>query len=355
MVIKIVLGDVWLAVRLNDTTAVRKWLYVFNENRLLSKFYAHVQATGKYSVKKGKENSEENKRELEIQLHKHVHEVNKATKGFKFPYNAKKDMSWKETQDIHRAFTTSQITGHSFYKPNLSTLQLNEFKFVETHKFHKAVTAVTPKQYDIIDEEAYIYHAEGINNTIHQYEKYLTSRTSDILYKKFPEQYWIFNQWQSKAAAKFITLTLDEIKDSFNHTNTEGYSDVFMHSSIFGKPYLDTYLEDERAMELDVKNIENISGEFSIVTGGHEDDVYNLHNNSPYSKWLEKFNLPQYITHPIPLGKIEEVSDNFSGFCPNYIPGEKIEHDIRVYYSKRELDRSEAIMKKGSNAGNVKI
>ena len=80
-----------------------------------------------------------------------------------------------------------------------------------------------------------------------------------------------------------------------------------MHSHIYGKSYIETYFEYDPAMEFDVTNVENLVGEFCFFPPSknrNEADFRRCVRNSDWSRWLDTYNLPLYLTRTPPLGKI---------------------------------------------------
>ena len=167
------------------------------------------------------------------------------------------------------------------------------------------------KDFKIKNKENFKKYAEYINKSIHEYEKFAKSEQSCNLGKLFPTNASILTSpfHKEKIKGSFISLTLDEIKKSCK-PGWEYGTNVFLLTNIIGKDYIDTFLQDQKGLEVDVRNVENIGGAFTTFLGGKQ-STYEFFNNSPFSLWCDSLNLPRYLTHPIPLGKIVKHSPGF--------------------------------------------
>ena len=308
--------DIYLTIEVLDTTPAKKWLYTFNENRHKFNYSVNNLPTSKYTglvPTIGKD-------EIVTKINYAIDMVNSSIKGATFPFRATNNMTWKESQEIHRAFTTSQITKKTFTH-NFDKHQLFKYKFTSFDKMVKEVSSVVEKSFDIIDKETFTLYSGQINHLIHELEQFQPSERSDKLNDEYGSLIWTYHNWkvedQTLAAAGInnpgtskITCTIEELKESFEDDSWLD-CDVFIFSNIFGKQYLETYLEYDPALELDVRNVQNIQGEF-IIMNGFKNKRKNFFTNSPFSDWCDKYNLPEYITHPIPLGKVVGGSRKYS-------------------------------------------
>lgn len=343
-------NEFFLEFELYNTEAARKWLYVFNENR-------HSRELESFSVNIAKYSSgfKHDKSEIPIiveEINNAIDQVNDSIEGAEFPFRASENMSWKDTQDIHRAFTTSEITGNTFIH-NLTESQLRELKFTNSYNAMLLVPQLTKKSFDIIDNERFHKNAGIINTNIHRYEKFHKSGISDKLKKEYGQIDFVYNQWaynnpENEAKGiispdiRGITLTMEDIKECFLDENIFQENNVYMHSNIFGKPYHETFIEYDDALELDVRNVQNIIGELFFVSGPHNVRK-RWFTNSEFTEWCEKAKLPKYITHPVPLGRIvgkTKINNQDNIFADKCTTGSKISCSVR-YNIMEEIEHGE--------------
>lgn len=296
---------------LNDTTVARKWLYVFMVNLRNESLYTYLNKTCKYTKLQKILSESERVHNIKV-INESIEEVNKSIKGDKFPYQAYDGMDWEHSQKIHRAFTTSQLTQKSF-KYRISERKLRDIKNLTGVELEDQAPQFVNKTFDIIDQDKFYLHSCKINHYIHSNERTIPSQRSDDMFELYGKNNWLYYNWitedqKLKDAGiasldrRYIIFTKQDIEESANDPNWLEY-DVFAASDIYGKPYLETFLEYDSPLELDVKNNSSNSGGFCIIDGPH----YNrkkLFNNSVFSEWCDSYDLSRAITHPIPIGKI---------------------------------------------------
>ena len=298
---------------LNDTTVAKKWLYVFMQNLRNENLYTYLNKTCKYT-NYPQQSESERVHNIKV-INESIQEVNKSIKGDKFPYKAYDWMDWKHSQKIHRAFTTSQLTQKTF-KYNISEKKLRSFKDLNANELVGQIPKFTDKTFDILDQDKFDLYSGKINHYIHYNERTIPSQRSDDMFELYGKNNWLYYNWTTvdqelKDAGiappdrRYIIFTKEDIEESANDPEWLEY-DVFAASDIFGKPYLETFLEYDSPLELDVKNNSSNSGEFCIVDGPH----YNrkkLFNDSVFSEWCDSYDLSRAVTHPIPIGKIGNI------------------------------------------------
>lgn len=305
--------DTYIELQLSNTTVARKWLYVFIENLRNEKLLTYTNKTCKYSGLK-KQSDQEQFRNIKV-INDSIKKVNESIKGDEFPYEAHVGMDWEHSQKIHRAFTTSQITQNTFLY-NLSEKQLRELKYLDVDKAMSLVPTLIEKTFDIIDKDKFDLYSGRINHYIHHNEPNIPSQRSDDMSEIFNENNFLYYKWITEdeiledagiapSSRRFITFTREDIEESFNDPKWKEY-DFFAASNIFGKPYLETYLEYDSPLEIDVRNVQNVSGEFCLIDGPTY-KIKKLFNESAFTDWCNKYKLPTSVTHPIPLGKVRNV------------------------------------------------
>ena len=308
MVCKVEYGPKYFIIfELIDTPAVRKWVYAVNENKIYD-YFLYGRPLNSYYVNQYKDDVEEKTRLVEL-INYHIDELNKTIAGEQFPFKAHVNMNFTESQLIHRSFTTAAST-HGSWVHNIPDDLLRSMKFVDSDEKHRLMKKYAKQQFTIKDFDKFDYHAEMVNWQIHNFEPFIKSDRAIELEDLKCSTDCIYHQFDNKsetgdiAKEKFtvgVNLTVDELSKSFIGNYLE--YDVFMHSSIFGKSYLETYVEYDNAGEFDVVNVENIIGDFFIVPE-HPRRRKRFFNDSPWSKWIGELLLPMYLTHPVPLGKI---------------------------------------------------
>ena len=310
MVCKVEYGPKYYIIfELIDTPAVRKWVYTVNENKQYP-YFVYGRPLNSYYVDSYKDDEEEKTRLVDL-INSHIEELNKTIQGEPFPFKAHIDMNFTESQLIHRGFTTAAST-HSSWVHNIPDDLLRSLKYVDSDEKHSLMKKWAKQQFTIVDYEKFDYHAEMINWQIHNFEPFIKSDRAIELKELGCSTDCLFHQFDNKSETGDISkdkptiginLTIEELSKSFIGDYME--YDVFMHSSIFGKSYLETYVEYDDASEFDVVNVENVIGDFFIVPE-EGTERKRFFSNSPWSKWVGELLLPTYLTHPVPIGKIVE-------------------------------------------------
>ena len=320
MIVRIEYGDRDHCVEIDllDTVAAKKWLFTLNENLKIGnpKWRSYCSRLAKYVHIPGDGRSAHSQNLAYQKIQVGIDGVNKHSKGARFPYKAKLDMNWTETQQIHRAFTTSMTTLKT-YEHGLDVSQLMKLKFCDVKERHDLLKKWTPRDFDITDIDKFIHFAHMINEGIHDYEPHLESdRSLELKHEGF----WgmqVWNQWKTKPKNGVgIFLTPSELETSFEHFMD---CDVYIHSNIFGKPYLETYLENDPPLEYDVSNVEIVTGEFSYYVGDI-DQKKKFFTDSPFQRWMDETKtwapgtaIPKHLILPVPIGRIVGSDNPFMG------------------------------------------
>jgi hypothetical protein len=217
-------------------------------------------------------------------------------------------MNWIESQRIHRAFTTAMVTGKT-WKHNLSDDQLFTLKFLTPKEQDNKMKEWTEPEFEILDRENFPWTANLINEGIHKYEPWIESTRAKELVEAGHDEVFVTHQFNTKDIngvnckdVEQLNVTAEELSKSFIGNYLE--YDVFMHSYIFGKSYIETYVEDALAMEFDVTNVSNIIGDFQVAWGVNNVGKKSYFHKSKWLHWIREHLLPDYLTHPVPLGKL---------------------------------------------------
>jgi len=301
--------DVLLNIELLDTPVVKKWIFCFLKNKPLGQLRTLDTEwnTGGHRVD---EDLPLNwKKDLSIQINDAIRELNGATVGDEFPYQAKEEMNITETQNIHRSFTTGITTGKA-WKHGWDTVQLHKFKFMDWPEKIQAFIDLAPEQFKILDRSIFDKQCHLINNYIHNYEPLIFSQRSKDSYDKGENAAYLYTCFEGGIEGDRTNWTiLNPTEEELRYSFPGDYSDydVHIHSHIFGKSYRETYFEYDPAIEFDVTNVQNIVGEFFIFPPSkdrEQADHKRCVKNSDWSKWLDDSNIPFHLSRNPPLGKI---------------------------------------------------
>ena len=124
--------------------------------------------------------------------------------------------------------------------------------------------------------------------------------------------------------------TLRETLDSFKGKSYID-NDVFIHSNIYGKSYLETYVEEDPPRSYDVINVEYMTGEFIIML--EKEKKINYFTNSGFSRWAQDLPINNNLVYPIPLGKI--TSKNFPDKPPHLFTDDWRKNKHKITYELR--------------------
>ena len=306
-------------IQLLDTPVVKKWTEVFQKNNQIFDGSIYTRHSG-ITNNQFKTNSRDLqhakgthnlRNKLKVEINEAIQNVNKYIKGEPFPYEAFEHMSIQDTQKIHRSFTTGAIT-KKCWNDRIPHDILLELKKINKGPKWRIYNKFCPTTFEILDHEKFNYWTEKINVLIHSYEPYIVLPRAVELTDQNADPELMFHEWNNRNDAGQIDNSIDvvptveEVLDSFKGKSYID-NDVFIHSGIYGKSYLETYVEEDPPLSYDVTNVEYMTGEFIIMLD-HEKKV-NYFTNSGFSRWANEFPINNNLIYPIPLGKI--ISRNF--------------------------------------------
>ena len=305
-------GGLFVDIELYDTEAVRKfrWAHISNlkPNQYSRTFkpdhwvlvFEGYTDRSTYPIKE----KEQIRKDAVERINTAIDQVNHYTDGKPFPYKATYKMGFIKTQKIHRAFTTAMSTGHC-WDHNLSKDQLYDLFNLKNKGAHlrDKVQELTEPTFTIIDNDNFNYWMEEINQGVHDFEPTIESprnnksRRDGVAAKSVGHNPILPDNNIYFAVTE---LTDDDLKESMQYIED---ADVFLNSQIYGKTYIETYNENDPPYEFDVKNVEHVNGSFFTVP--YDKDKFTKYlTDSDWTRWLEEHNIPQYLSHPVPLGKI---------------------------------------------------
>ena len=312
----------YVEIELLDTIAAKKWLFVLNENLKKDNTW---QSYSRYIAKYNQPNPTIHSKDVAYQkILEGIKGCNENVDGEQFPYTPSLNMNWLEIQKIHRAFTTSMTTLKT-YSHKLDSTQLIGLKLCDVNKKRSLLKKWTKRTFTIKDLDKYIYFAHMINDGVHEYEDHLESDMSNDMAKEY-NNIQVFNRYKNREDKTNIFLTPAEIEESHNQFLD---CDVYIYSGLFGKPYLETYLENDYPLEADVCNVESITGEFSFMVGNN---IKKFYTDSPFQKWMDKTGIPKHLMLPVPIGKI--VGCSYKGDMSGWIEFAKRPRPVIVRWQK---------------------
>ena len=300
--------DYFIEIELLKTPAVDKWLFAFIHNHRLFKYNPYIRHLCCYPENSIHYSSAQisKKKSIVTYINKAIESTNALIKGRKFPLLAKEEMDFEYTQKIHRAFTVSQVTGNA-WEHNLSYDQLYDLKFLTPLEKADRMKELVKPEFEVLDPYKFTVEAEKINQGVHKYEPFIKSERAIELQKANHDDVMMFHQFDSIASDGLnsseivqMTLTEEDLQKSFPG-NYLDYN-VYIHSHIFGKSYIETYVEYDPAIEFDVTNVENIIGDFQWAWYNRVGKKSYFHK-SKWLHWVRDTLLPDYLTHPVPLGR----------------------------------------------------
>lgn len=309
------LAEQWIDVhneRINDT--VTKNNYLCRKGLL---FYHGLAKKGNDDIKKN----------AIIEINKSIDVLEKMT-GIEFPHRAFDDMSWEDTNRIHRGFTTGSVSLKTWHMDEVTRDDLLIYKYHEgeanQNRFREyfdwvKTTHISPDGHDfrIGDDwwlchkpEAieYFRHLHRINKYVHEYEdvNYSIRAKEQIDIHGIQELESLEVEWDvydddggkpikpiklSKSLRKYCDYDPDE----FN---------VYICKSITGKDYFQAFHEYDDPLQWDIENYGDLNGGFTIMPS----KLYaKWFSTNIAREWLRKHQVPldPQILYPPPLGTVK--------------------------------------------------
>ncbi len=245
-----------------------------------------------------------------------IDNINQTIDGKQFPYRAYEDMPWMQTNRLHRCFTTSSITNHCWHH-NLSHEQLLKCKTIGPCELRRWVQENTSPQFTVLDKEAFHTEVHNINAHIHNYEGHRYSKVSQRDKKRYEQE---FGHEPRKLFVKMDTdysfnaektclkrSVLDELKrvsyEELISSFPDNYEDynVTVSKSIGGKDYETCWKQYDDPFEYDIRNIESITGEFTIYTNKEHHTFF---TNTSFYDWIKGYDLRDELILKVPIGKV---------------------------------------------------
>ena len=289
-------------IELFDNEFTRVWFEAFENNKYIDKF----------------------PRMCDLQLHvcdippgvraqdlEQVNNINQAIERIEEITNCKWDarafygMSFKDTNKIHRYFTTSLMT--SLKSNVISELQRDNIKVIKSKGFldntdiWNILKDTWPKYNFSSDRKQELIHwLHVVNSWIHIYETHNLKQTergfdvtSDVL--NIDHDLKHIDGTVMYPTYCRTELTNDISIDLFDDAN------VYALKKILGKDYITCYFENDDPTEWDITNGMNIDGSFQI---DYNNANHFIDNNLEYCDWLKQHNVSETAYKSLPIGKI---------------------------------------------------
>ena len=316
--VKVVLPEGEILIELLQTPVVEKWLAV---RKQISKLNIPTEI-GEQELPSGpsdanyKAKAYKRQADSVAKINNAIDNINEAVDGKEFPYRAHEDMPWMQTNRLHRCFTTSSITEHCWHH-NLAHEQLLKCKTIGSSELRKWVRENTTPQFTILDRKAFHTEVHIINAAIHHYEGCRYSEAAQQAKNNYKQEFgheprklyvrldrdYSFNEEKTCLRRDILDalelVSFEELISSFPD-NYEDYN-VAITKSIGGKDYETCWKQYDDPFEFDIRNIEAISGGFTIYPNKEH---YNFFVKAPFYDWINGHDLRDELFLKVPIGKV---------------------------------------------------
>lgn len=316
-------------IELLDTPIAKRWARAYSSNINLGLFDLMPKVNA--ALIHIEENDLECHSEYNIsakycceQINIAIEDAEKNIQGAGFPYRAFEGMSFKDTNFIHRCFTTAAATNTNWVH-NIDNSELLKFKKIQYENPDHIITLIRDTQFKVINYDLYIDALHRINKWVHRYESFLmSSNTTSTIAQIQDDTSHIILDWDNFNSSHVQIGTIgsrttykeicNSIPDNYDEYN------VFLGKFILGKDYETSFSEHDNPLEFDTTNVDGIVGIFRIHTS---DNLKKLYTDSNFTKWAKSAGLTEELFLPPPIGKVIENDCDFSKLEPNYISNER--------------------------------
>jgi len=316
-------------IELLPTPAVSKWINAYHRNRSLGLYdlkpengstfvHAHEITTVNHPI------YGHNKEYCIEQLNLAINSANSSIEGKTFPYEGFTGMSWKDTNLIHRCFTTSATTLTN-WEHGISNEELIDFKKIHYQEPYRLRDFIKEEEFKVIDPDKFYTAIHNINMWVHRYESFFKSDRANSLNINTPgtgtylELDWDnFDQTHTQKGIDALRISYKDLIKSFPD-NYYDY-DVFLGKHIKGKDYEFAFIQYDSSYEYDICNVDGINGGLKVYYDGTHKKIY---SDSIYMDWIKESGLELEMCLPVPIGKIVDSNCDYSKFKPNFKSEEK--------------------------------
>ena len=307
----------YLDIELIDNPLVEMWIEQHKLNAkftnrkfasFTSKLFNH--AASKKQKTEGTNKFHSNKRIQSVGKINEAVDIIKDEFGLEFPYRAFNGMSWINTNQIHRCFTSAEIslTNWSFLD-DYSRNDLLEFKYSE--KLPQDFFTNLKPHFNIESKniKRFVHLIEQINCWVHNYENSKFSEFAELIInsiKKIDDICYLnidFDVLNERGSCDYHVIPMPLKYQKYCDYDPEEY-DVYFLKSITGKDYVQALQELDDPMQWDITNMGNITGGLNIFPSKLYAKIWDM----PIPQnWLKIHNVPvndMKLFRPPVLGKI---------------------------------------------------
>ena len=248
-----------------------------------------------------------------------IESANNCLTGKKVPYKAYLDMTWQQTNLIHRCFTTAEITSKT-WKHNLGYEMMIQGKKESYLNKRTFLTRNTDPDFIVLDKDKFEQSLHEINKWVHHYEDLRISGRSKKLFENIisnQHENWHYSvlelDWDNYHGVdrdwiKINRASYGDVLNTFSTKNVDE-CDVFVCVTITGKDYETAYYNFDDPLEFDTTNLDIIHGGVRIYKKEYLEYLYG--ENGVIIKETSDLGIPPEMVKPIPLGKIQWSSVDF--------------------------------------------
>ena len=307
-----------IEISLIDNDFVAQWIdfHLAIKKKLNDKFLTRKPLFFYHGTQKYQEQANAVKQESVVKINQGIDAL--GTKfDLEFPFRAYNDMSWTETNIMHRCFTTSVINMKSWNWLGCTRSQLRDFKYYHVESAgHHANEFFKECPAEFNDHQIHKIHKnydefidclEMINKYIHVYENNSHNERSKLELDDHTLNNLVYleTEWDVyRPTGGKIYKSKKITKDMQQYCNYDPDEyDVYICKSITGKDYLQCYSEYDDPLQFDIENFGNLNGGFTIQPS----KMYAKWFQTPRAKdWLRMYGVPHdpKILQPLPLGKV---------------------------------------------------
>lgn len=331
------------------------WIDVHNKNQL-STNKNYLSRRGMYLYhgwgKEYKDTQEETRNNAVDEINLAIDEWNELIPDHPFPHRAFYGMGWKQTNLIHRAFTTSMRSKGTF-DLGMSRQELLDLKYHDNYvevlrdPVYRVFPPTTSADKFMHLQEHDVYTLlERINKYVHVYEDNSWSKiASDASPQEAIDCCYLETEWDTYNPDGSKTYHFERIPREYreycNYDPTD--VDVYICKNITGKDYIQAYQEDDDPLQWDIVNMDHINGGFTVDPNRF---LYKWLYSDTTKKWLNDNDMPfdLSILQPPALGKVKN-RDWFENSWPkvDYDQSRKNTQGYFMLYPQGTVVNSEVI------------
>ena len=306
----------YLDIELVDNNPILEmWIDVHNKNQL-STNKNYLSRRGMYLYhgwgKEYKDKQEETRNWAVDEINKAIDEWDALLPEHPFPHRAFYGMDWKQTNLIHRAFTTSMRSKGTF-DMGMTREELLDLKYHDNYievlrdpKYRVFPPTTDWNKFITFDEHEIYTLLERINKYVHVHED---NSWSEVASNASPQEAidccYLETEWDTYNPDGSKTYHFERIPRqhrTYCNYDPEGI-DVYICKNITGKDYIQAYQENDDPLQWDIVNMDHINGGFTVDPNRF---LYKWLYADNTKKWLEDHQMPfdLELLQPPALGRV---------------------------------------------------